>query len=57
MLFLKVKNPDSFALNRVPHALAVFIMRPQADPQIGAGNKLAPAQHRCQLNACGYFNH
>jgi hypothetical protein len=36
---LKTKNPDSLALNRVSHALAEFIMRPQADPQIGASRK------------------
>jgi len=30
------KKPGKLALNRVSHALAVFIMRPQAATQIGA---------------------
>jgi hypothetical protein len=34
-----MKNPESLALNRVSRALAVFIKRPQAVPQIGAGRK------------------
>jgi hypothetical protein len=33
------KNPASFTLNRVSPALAVFVMRPQAVPQIGADGK------------------
>jgi hypothetical protein len=31
-----IKKPGKLALNRVSHALAVFIMRPQAVTQIGA---------------------
>jgi hypothetical protein len=33
------KNPESLTLNRVSLALAVFIKRPQAVPQIGAIEK------------------
>jgi len=33
------KNPESLTPNRVSPALAVFVMRPQAVPQIGAGGK------------------
>jgi hypothetical protein len=36
---LKTKNPESLALNRVSLALAAFITRPQAVPQIGADEK------------------
>jgi hypothetical protein len=46
---LKAKNPESLALNRVSRALAVFIMRPQAVPQIGAGCKLPFDFSYCQL--------
>jgi hypothetical protein len=36
MVNSKNKNPESLTLNRVSHALAVFVTRPQAVPQIGA---------------------
>ncbi|MDD5057281.1 MAG: hypothetical protein PHQ60_05375 [Sideroxydans sp.] len=38
-IFDRIKNPASFALNRVSLALAVFVKRPQAVTQIGADEK------------------